>query len=94
MSTSTHRAAALTSAAVALAFVPGGMAGADGGEADSDPRLVGRAVLPVETYAPGPPAGTFLPPGVVNGIQFPLPSQPVEGSRRSSMARSRASGWR
>jgi hypothetical protein len=41
--------------------------------------LVGRAVLPVQTYAPGPVSGTLLPPGVVNGISFPLPSQPVEG---------------
>ncbi|MGC5022263.1 esterase-like activity of phytase family protein [Micromonospora sp. DT47] len=43
------------------------------------PTLLGRAVLPVETYAPGPPSGTLLPPGTVNGITFPLPSQPVEG---------------
>jgi hypothetical protein len=41
--------------------------------------LVGRAVLPVETYAPGPPSGAALGPGVVNGITFPLPSQPVQG---------------
>ena len=46
---------------------------------DRSPTLVGRAVLPVETYAPGPPSGTLLPAGVVNGISFPLPSQPVEG---------------
>jgi glycerophosphoryl diester phosphodiesterase len=30
-------------------------------------------------YAPGPPSGTLLPPGSVNGVTFPLPSQPVEG---------------
>jgi hypothetical protein len=41
--------------------------------------LAGRAVLPAATLAPGPPAGTLLPPGVVNGITFPLPSQPVQG---------------
>jgi hypothetical protein len=41
--------------------------------------LAGRAVLPAETFAPGPPSGTLLPPGVVNGITFPLPSQPVQG---------------
>ncbi len=46
---------------------------------DDVPTLIGRAVLPVETYASGPPSGTLLPPGVVNGITFPLPSQPVEG---------------
>ena len=48
-------------------------------QADHLPSLIGRAVLPVETYAPGPPSGTLLSPGVVNGITFPLPSQPVEG---------------
>ncbi len=47
--------------------------------ARAQPRLVGRAVLPVETYAAGPPSGTLLPAGTVNGIKFPLPSQPVEG---------------
>jgi hypothetical protein len=45
----------------------------------AQPTLLGRAVLPVQTYAPGPPSGTLLPPGTVNGITFPLPSQPVEG---------------
>ena len=48
-------------------------------DGDRSPMLVARAVLPVETYAPGPPSGTLLPPGIVNGISFPLPSQPVEG---------------
>lgn len=49
-----------------------------------EPQLVGRAVLPVETYADGPPSGAGLvPPGstsvVINGVEFPTPSQPVEG---------------
>ena len=52
--------------------------------------LTGRAVLPVETYAPGPPSGTLLAPGVVNGISFPLPSQPVQGF--SSMVDGRSPG--
>jgi hypothetical protein len=45
------------------------------------PTLVGRAVLPAMTFADGPPAGAFVVPGpgVVNGVTFPLPSQPVEG---------------
>ncbi len=43
-----------------------------------EPTLVGRAVLPADTLAPGPPAGAgVLPP--FNGIVFPRPSQPVEG---------------
>jgi glycerophosphoryl diester phosphodiesterase len=49
------------------------------GQNPPEVTLAGRAVLPVETYAPGPVSGTFLTPGVVNGITFPLPSQPVEG---------------
>src|SRR6266567_1035567 len=57
---------------------------------DARVTLVGRAVLPVETYAPGPPSGTLLPPGVVNGISFPLPSQPVQGF--SSMVDGRLPG--
>lgn len=42
------------------------------------PTLEGRAVLPVNTYAPGPPSGAFYT-GPPNGITFPTPSQPVEG---------------
>ncbi|MET0739413.1 MAG: esterase-like activity of phytase family protein, partial [Acidimicrobiales bacterium] len=46
--------------------------------ASHEPTLVGRAVLPADTLAPGPPAGAgVLPP--FNGIEFPRPSQPVEG---------------
>ena len=45
----------------------------------SQVRLEGRAVLPAQTYAPGPTSGNLLPPGVVNGVTFPLPSQPVQG---------------
>ena len=47
--------------------------------ADSGPILAGRAVLPAETLAPGPACGTFLAPGVVNGIAIPWPSQVVQG---------------
>ena len=73
-------AGALLSAAV-LATVVSAAAATPSSVAHGDraPTLIGRAVLPVETYAPGPPSGTLLPPGVVNGIAFPLPSQPVEG---------------
>jgi hypothetical protein len=46
---------------------------------DSAVTLVGRAVLPAATVAPGPPSGTLVMPGVVNGITFPIPSQPVQG---------------
>ena len=42
------------------------------------PELEGRAVLPVDTYAPGPPSGALYT-GPPNGITFPTPTQPVEG---------------
>lgn len=67
-----------------LTLVPAPVAGADGGHGRDGPHLTGRAVLPVETYAPGPPSGSGLVPGgqtetVINGVHFPTPSQPVEG---------------
>jgi hypothetical protein len=42
-----------------------------------EPRLIGRAVLPAEALAEGPPSGALVPSA--NGITFPRPSQPVEG---------------
>ena len=42
-----------------------------------EPRLIGRAVLPADTLAEGPPSGAAI--ASANGITFPLPSQPVEG---------------
>jgi hypothetical protein len=44
-----------------------------------EPTLEGRAVLPAESLAPGPPSGTLVTQGVVNEIQFPRPSQAVAG---------------
>jgi hypothetical protein len=43
------------------------------------PTLEGRAVLPAETFAPGPVSGTLIGPGPFNGITPPFPSQPVQG---------------
>jgi hypothetical protein len=63
-----------TAAATLITLAPALVAQAHGGA----PQLAGRAVLPVETYAPGPPSGAFYT-GPANGIQFPLPSQPVAG---------------
>jgi len=53
-----------------------------GAQAPEPPVLVGRAVLPVETYLTGagnPSAGNFFAGQTINGITFPLPGQPVEG---------------
>lgn len=44
-----------------------------------DPSLVGRAVLPYDTLADGPPAGAFVVPSTQNGVTFPLAAQPVQG---------------
>jgi hypothetical protein len=50
-----------------------------GYSAQPRPLLEGRAVLPADTFAPGPPAGTLLGPGPINGRTLPFPSQPVQG---------------
>ena len=88
-----------TAAAVAVAVVPSVAAFADGGGADREPRLIGRAVLPVATYAPGPEAGAFFigmvrPQHVINGIEIRCRRSPSRGSRRSSRATGRTSSWR
>src|SRR5262245_60649292 len=49
--------------------------------ADAQPpyvTLVGRAVLPADTFAPGPPSG-FAITGDTNGRKVPFASQPVQG---------------
>lgn len=77
-----RRAVAAAAAALAFCVTLTGMASAHpnagGGHDSDDPRLIGRAVLPVETFAGPPPAGAV---GVTsaNGITFPLPEQPVVG---------------
>jgi hypothetical protein len=43
------------------------------------PTLKARAVLPAETFAPGPVSGTLIGPGPFNGITPPFASQPVQG---------------
>ena len=55
---------------------PASQAATDG-TARYEPRLIGRAVLPVDTLAEGPPSGAAATSA--NGITFPRPSQPVEG---------------
>lgn len=41
--------------------------------------LVGRAVLPAKTFAPGPGSGSLLGANPINGITPPFASQPVQG---------------
>jgi hypothetical protein len=79
MSTKSTKLMRTAGLAAALAVVPGIAAGAQArGDDDEENRLVGRAVLDVNTYAPGPTSGNFYT-GPANGITFPTPSQPVEG---------------
>ena len=66
-------------AAVLATLTPAIVANAGHDRPQPGPYLTGRAVLPVETYAKGPPSGAFFGNVVTNGVQFPLPSQPVEG---------------
>jgi len=61
-------------AALALALPTA--AGASG---PSSARLLGRAVLPANTFAPGPPSGSLLGSSPINGVQPPFSSQPVQG---------------
>lgn len=45
-----------------------------------EPTLVARAVLPAETFAPGPTSGTLLGAGPINGVAVPfVDQQPVQG---------------
>lgn len=80
----THQFGRAGVAAMILTLAPAPAVTADGSHGRDGPSLAGRAVLPVETYAPGPPAGSGLVPVgqtevVINGVHFPTPSQPVEG---------------
>jgi glycerophosphoryl diester phosphodiesterase len=46
-------------------------------ELDGGTVLLARAVLPADTFAPGPPSGAFITPA--NGRTPPFASQPVQG---------------
>jgi hypothetical protein len=77
MSTTTRRLTRATGLAALIALAPGVVASAD----DDDDRLLGRAVLPVDTYLTGPknpPAGAALT-AVNPPVTLPLPGQPVAG---------------
>jgi glycerophosphoryl diester phosphodiesterase len=65
----------LAAASVAVGLVVAGAAGA--GNHEQGASLEARAVLPADTFAPGPPSGAFVTPA--NGRTPPFPSQPVQG---------------
>ena len=82
---STTRALGIAGTAAAfLTLAPAIVASAGGDHVLDDhgrdgPVLEGRAVLPAETYAPGPPSGAFFAGQTINGVTFPNPSQPAIG---------------
>jgi len=43
------------------------------------PSLEARALLPANTFAPGPASGQFIGAGPFNGVSVPFASQPVQG---------------
>jgi hypothetical protein len=44
------------------------------------PVLEGRAILPADTFAPGPTSGQFIGAGPINGVSVPfVDKQPVQG---------------
>ena len=47
--------------------------------AEPSGKLLGRAVLPFDTAAPGPPSGAALGTGPFNGVTAPFATQPVQG---------------
>jgi hypothetical protein len=64
---------------LAVGFVTALLLGLPAAAEAERPMLTGRAVLPAETYAPGPVSGTLLGTAPINGITPPFPSQPVQG---------------
>jgi hypothetical protein len=68
-----------TAIAVAVAATLALPAAAQAGDDDGQPTLEGRAVIPAGALADGPPSGAGVTPNPQNGVQFPLPSQPVIG---------------
>jgi hypothetical protein len=70
---------AVVASAATMLFLPTIAAQADDEDGDEQPALVGRAVLPADALAFGPPSGAALGTGSINGIEFPRPRQPVAG---------------
>jgi hypothetical protein len=63
-------------AAAAAAVAIGAVAQGGGGR---ESTLEARAVLPADTFAPGPVSGTALGTAPINGRTPPFPGQPVQG---------------
>ena len=62
-----------------LLLASAGVGSEAGAAGPPEARLVGRAVLPADTFAPGPPSGAQLGTEPINGRTPPFPGQPVQG---------------
>src|SRR5262249_56578230 len=71
------RVAAPAGARAVPGLVPATAAAARLLDSGGGTTLQARAVLPADTFAPGPPSGAFITPA--NGRTPPFPSQPVQG---------------
>lgn len=71
-------AAAAGVAALAVAASPALASGGEHGHDDAV-TLLGRAVLPALTFAPGGPSGSLLGTAPINGVMPPFAGQPVQG---------------
>src|SRR5918999_2625107 len=60
-----------------VALAVGGFAAFAAAADGRGPTLLGRAILPADSYQPGPPSGAFITPD--NGVTPPFPSQPIPG---------------
>ncbi len=64
---------------VPAAFVRAAGADAQTRSSARSATLIGRAVLPAETFAEGPPSGSRLGDQPRNGVAVPFPAQPLQG---------------
>ena len=93
MSTSALKLARVAGLVTVLAMVPGVVARAGDDDRRSDQnQLIGRAVLPVNTYDTESPRAGDLFEGMTNPpVTFPLPGQPVQGF--SAIVEARRGQW-
>jgi glycerophosphoryl diester phosphodiesterase len=66
----------LLAATIAVLVVPAAPAPV-AAAAPAEPTLLARAILPADTYQPGPPSGALVAPN--NGVVPPFPGQPIPG---------------
>jgi glycerophosphoryl diester phosphodiesterase len=73
------RLGALTGAALAATLLATAPPAAAAPPTPGGSTLIGRAVLPVATFAGGPVSGQYIGASPINGQQVPFRHQPVQG---------------